>query len=211
MGRSEVRLNLKAHPYDYTDENSLSGADISRLEDMAILQEVAHGDQEALAELYRRFSSMLFGFLISLIHDPAAAEDLLQEVFLAVWTGAGRFRGASSVKTWMFNIAYKRSVSWLRKRRDLPIPEVDELLVEPGVEGTALTNIQNQAIRRALGCLPAEHRAVLELVFFYDCAYKEIAEIMDCPVGTVKSRMSHARRELLGILRIGELTGQGAG
>ncbi len=208
-------MNLKANPYDYIDESSETDADITGIGDFAILQQVAHGDQEAVSELYRRFSSMLFGFITSLVHDPAASEDLLQEVFISVWMGASRFRGASSVKTWLFSIAYKRSVSWLRKRRDLPIVEVQDLLVVPGAERIAeriaMANLQNQSIRKALDRLSPEHRAVLELAFFYECAYKEIAEIMNCPVGTVKSRMSHARRELLGILRLGDITQHGAG
>jgi RNA polymerase sigma-70 factor (ECF subfamily) len=213
--RFEASLNRFGRSDDYIDRTSTNASPLAGIEDGAVLLRIAQHDGDALAELYRRHCAALFNFHLSLVHDQAAAEDLLQEVFLAVWKGAGKFRGASTVKTWLFNIAYNQSVSWLRKRKSVPIAGIDEIVSEPGVEQTALDNLHrqatNQAILQALASLTPEHRAVIELAFYHNCSYAQIAEILGCPVGTVKSRISYARRQLLALLRIGELTGQGVG
>lgn len=195
-------MNLESIPDDYIDGSSKSGAAQALPDDHSLILLIARGDGEALEELYRRFSVILFNFLLRLVGDTAAAEDLLQDVFLSVWKGAGRFRSASSVKTWLFAITYNQAVSWLRKRRDAPMSGIDSRVVEPGAEIAALQNLQDQAVRKALQSLSPNHRAVIELAFYFDCTYAEIAEIMGCPVGTVKSRMSHARQQLLAALLV---------
>lgn len=190
-------MNPTGSLHDYIEEDGAPAGDAY------LVRQVAQGNGDALEELYRRYSAMLFNFLCSLVGDPAVAEDVLQEVFIAVWKGSGSFRSAASVKTWLFNIAYKRAVSWLRRRRDLPIDSVVAGLVEQGVETTALQNLQIRAVQRALMDLSPQHRAVIELALFFDCAYAEIAEILGCPVGTVKSRMSYARQHLQSLLLAG--------
>ena len=164
--------------------------------DAVLLQGIARQDETDFSELYQRYSGMLYNFLGRLVGDASVAEDLLQEVFLAVWQGARRYRAAAAVKTWLFSITYKKAVSWLRRRRDLPLPEVNLPSRSESPEQVVQNRLQSQAVRQALDLLSVEQRAVVELAFFYDLPYAEIAEILGCPLGTVKSRMSYARRKL---------------
>ncbi len=85
--------------------------------DRLLLQAVAQGDENAIGELYQRYQAPLYNYLLRLMREPAGAEDLLQEIFIAVWQGAGRFRGEAKVKTWLFRIAHNQAVSWLRRLR----------------------------------------------------------------------------------------------
>jgi RNA polymerase sigma-70 factor (ECF subfamily) len=170
--------------------------------DQYLLKAITQGDQNAFADLYKRYQQQVYGYLLRILQDEAGAEDVLQEVFLAVWQGSGKFKHRSSVKTWIYRIAYKRSISWLRRyeRKSSPI-QLDEI-VDSGVgpEETAISAIRIAHLKRAMVCLPPKHRAVLELAFTQDMSYLEIAEILNCPIGTVKSRMSYAIRNLSQIL-----------
>lgn len=169
-----------------------------------LIQLVARGDQIAFHKLYRRYDRLIFQYLLRLIHDNEQAEDLLQEVFLAVWKGAPRFRGKSKVKTWIYHIAHNQAVSWLRAHH--PTIQLNESLVDntsdrPPLEAQIAASLQQNKIRWALDQLSPEHREVLELAYFHELSYREIAEIAGCPVGTVKSRANFARRYLGSILR----------
>ena len=137
------------------------------------------------------------------MREPAGAEDLLQEIFIAVWQGAGRFRGEARVKTWLFRIAHNQAVSWLRRLR--PVESLPDELAdgqdEWHPEAQSAQNWRAEQVWLALEKLSPTHRAVVELTYVQGFAYAEIAEILACPVGTVKSRMSYALRHLYGLLR----------
>lgn len=170
--------------------------------DMQLIRRVGKGDQQAFGELYQRYELQLFSYLQRLVHDEHVAEDLLQEVFLALWHGAAGFRGQAKVSTWLFRVAHNQAVSWLRGQQgELPTDWLDE---QPGDDGDpeelVLESFRNDRIRRALDSLSPDHRAVIELAFFYNLPYAQIAEIVDCPVGTVKSRISFARLHLSRLL-----------
>lgn len=164
--------------------------------DMALVQAIARGDEEALARLYERYAGLLFNYLLALVDDRQTAEDLLQEVFLAVWQGARRFRGRSTVRTWVYRIAHHRAIDHLRRRR--PQVSVDEvtLVADHDPEAMVEQSRRAEAVRRALATLSPTHRAVVELTFVHGLSYREIADVLGCPPGTVKSRMSHALRYL---------------
>jgi RNA polymerase sigma-70 factor, ECF subfamily len=139
---------------------------------------------------------------LRLIHDPNGAEDVLQEVFIAIWKGASSFRGQACVKTWIYRIAYKRAISWVRNHRfifryeekDLPaeIIEYDEISMDHWLYGQMID---------ALNQLSIKHRAVLELAYTHGLSYREIAAALECPIGTVKSRMCYALRSLSGKIK----------
>ena len=125
------------------------------------------------------------------------AEDLLQEVFLIVWKGAAGFRGDARVKTWIFRIAHHRAVSWLRQRK--PVVKLDETNLKDwqnNPERTAAQSLRDRQIQETISQLSWKHRAVLELVFVQQMSYSETAQVLGCPLGTVKSRMSYAMRIL---------------
>jgi RNA polymerase sigma-70 factor (ECF subfamily) len=175
----------------------------SSFTDRQLVQRTAEHNEEAFEELYQRFSGPIYNYLLRLIHEQDVAEELLQEVFVSVWKGANRFKGRSKVSTWLFRIAHHRAVDWLRKRRPTLLEENRQLLNDRArePEAEALGAWRVDQVQAALAQLSADHRAILELVFFQELSYRQVARVMDCPVGTVKSRVSYAKRHLNGILR----------
>lgn len=171
------------------------------LPDVDLVRRTAQGDEGAFGELYRRYRRPLYGYLLRLVGE-APAEDLLQEVFVALWEGAGGFRGEAQVKTWLFRITHHQAVSWLRRRREtIALPET-----LPADERTRITerlvsrSWRSAQVWRGLDRLTPKHRAVIELAYVHAFTYREIAAILECPVGTVKSRMSYALRYLAAAL-----------
>lgn len=170
--------------------------------DEALLRRVADGDEAALGALFQRYNARLFTYLARLVQEPASAEDLLQEVWIGAWQGARRFRGQASVATWLYRIAHHQAVSWLRRHR--PAEALDHRLPASGAEeppALAMACWRAEQVRQALNRLSPKHRAVLELTFGHGFSYQEVAAIVGCPVGTVKSRISYARRYLVEELR----------
>ena len=192
-------LNPEASLSDYT----YKGKPLSSFEDTKILKLVNEGHEDAFAELYHRYSSDIFSYTFRLVSNPAIADDLIQEVFVAVWQGADRFQGNSSIKTWLFRIAHNKTMSWLRSHYREQELEQDESLISdaellPDVQ--SMLNWRAEMIQQALGELRPNHRSVVELFYFTGLSYQDISKVVGCPVGTVKSRMSHALQHLNNIL-----------
>lgn len=177
------------------------GRPTSSLTDRQLLQGTTRRDEGAFNELYHRYSTPIYNYLLRLIHEQNVAEELLQEVFVAVWEGAGRFRGHAKVSTWLFRIAHHRAVDWLRKQRPNPVGEIERLPADDCPEEEAFGTWRADQLQAALALLSPDHRAVLELVFFQGLPYREVAQVVGCPVGTIKSRISYAKRYLNGVLR----------
>lgn len=192
-------MNREALLSDYISESR--GAEFDGLSDWLLLKGVAERDESAFTTLYARYNVAIYNYLVHMIYEKQVAEDLLQEVFFSVWKGAGRFRGQASVKTWIYRIAHHQTVSWLRRnfrreKGDLPEIRAPELDPETIYETTS----SHQRLRDAIAELSNEHREVLELAFFHGLSYAEIADIVQCPAGTVKSRMSYAKKRIISIL-----------
>jgi RNA polymerase sigma-70 factor (ECF subfamily) len=169
--------------------------------DILLLRQVADGDEVAFCELYQRYHRPIYNYVLRLIHEPKEAEDILQDVFIAVWRGAYRYREQAQVKTWIYRIAHYQAVSWLRKHKPVtPFDEVTNTIAEASDQVNYET-WQSDEVRKAINYLSTKHRSVLELAFVHGMAYGEIAQIVGCPVGTVKSRMSYALRALNGKLK----------
>lgn len=191
-------LNQNANPSDYID----SRKDSPEVSDASLLESIAENDEFALGSLYERQSLGIFNYLVRLVKDQEVAEDLLQETYVSVWQGANQFKGRSSVKTWMFRIAHNKAISWLRKMNRLVFQEDQPaFLTDDNPELRAIASWQTEQLLMAINELSTEHRSVIELAFVQDLSYSEIAQIVDCPVGTVKSRVSYALRHLDGLLR----------
>ncbi len=187
---------------------SLSGADAdSDLHDRRLIERVAAGDREAFEAFYHRYQRKVFAYLLRLLRRPALIEEVLDDVMLAVWHGAGRFDGRSRASTWVFGIAYHKALKALTRARrsadrdgpSLDAPEAEAPVVPAGGSGPE-SAAQRSELRRklasAMDCLSPAQRAVVELTFYYGYSYPEVAEIVGCPVNTVKTRMFHARRLL---------------
>jgi RNA polymerase sigma-70 factor (ECF subfamily) len=177
--------------------------------DRDLIDQISLGDEVAFKELYARHHVAIYNYILRLTYQVTTAEDLLQEVFLAIWQGAQKFRGISSPKTWMFRIAHYQTVSWLRKQKKhyQTFDNLDAFELpgkDPSPEDDLIEKWQSNQLQSAIDSLSPNHRAVIELTFLHGFAYREIAEIMECPVGTVKSRMSYALQYLYRFLAANE-------
>jgi RNA polymerase sigma factor (sigma-70 family) len=174
---------------------------------MALLRRIAAKDRRAFEALYHAYYRRLFAYLFKTVRRPELAEEVLDDVMLAVWTGAAGFNGRSRPSTWIFGIAYHKALKALA-RQDRHKAEVEETdgnapmtpMTEEGPEGLLARREMADVLGRALRSLPLEQRTVVELTYYHGFAYQEIAEIMGCPVNTVKTRMFHARRRLRELL-----------
>lgn len=185
---------------------------IAESEEIRLLTAVSGGDRSAFETLYRHYYPRLSRFLQRILRRPDTVEEALNDTMLVVWRKAGTFNGQSKVSTWIFSIAYRRALK-ARGRFDEPMP-ADESLYEATQPGPEEQLIRRQLCERVSECIermPVEQRAVLELTIVQGCAYREIAQIMDCPIDTVKTRMFHARRRLRQLLPDGSLGSEEAG
>jgi len=177
--------------------------------DRALLGRVAGGDRAALADLYARHQRPLFSYLLGLCRDRGVAEEVLQDTLLAVWTSAGSFGGRASVQGWLYGVARRQAHNTLR-RRALPVANaaVLDLLPspEPEPEDAALAGVARDELAAAIDRLAAIHREVLVLTFAEGLSYPELARVLDVPLGTIKSRLSNAKRALRAILDHPEAT-----
>ncbi|HUD24942.1 MAG TPA: sigma-70 family RNA polymerase sigma factor [Burkholderiaceae bacterium] len=166
-------------------------------DEAALLQRIAAGDRLAFEALYRGYYPRLTRFLERVIRRPHSIEEILNDAMLVVWRKAASFNGRSKVSTWIFSIAYRKALKALRQF-DEPVESDDEAFEStiPGPEGLMMQRQLTEQMMQEIGRMSFEHRTVIELTYYHGCAYREIAEIMACPVDTVKTRMFHARRKL---------------
>jgi RNA polymerase sigma-70 factor (ECF subfamily) len=174
---------------------------LSQETDEQLIERIARGDSNALAALHARHAHAILAYLARITGDEPVAQDLLQETFLAAWHGARAFHGRSKARTWLFGIAHNKAGHWLRRRRPESLDE-DDLIVDsaPAVPELADAAWMRERVTVALAQLPPSQRAVLELTFYHGLSCAEVAEVLDCPVGTVKSRAYLARRRLARLL-----------
>jgi RNA polymerase sigma factor (sigma-70 family) len=179
-----------------------SSGPLDARDEAGLMARIARRDLRAFDELYRAFHPRLTRFLVTMTRRPPLVEEVLNDTMMVVWNRPERFNGSSRLSTWIFAIAYRTALSALR-RQDQPVEDKDaeqRPAPDPGPE-RRLSDQQLQAtLLSALDDLSSDHRAVVDLTYFHDMGYREIAEIMDCPVDTVKTRMFHARRHLKRIL-----------
>ncbi len=177
----------------------------SRLEDddPELIRRVAGKDRRAFETLYERYARRLHRYLGRLIPHPQVTEEVLDDVMVVVWQNASRFNHASKVSTWIFGIAHNKALK-ARARlsgRMSEQPVSDRHAADgDGPEDATIRGELGRAVAQSLEALSAEQRAVVELTFYQGRSYQEIAEIVHCPVNTVKTRMFHARRRLAPLL-----------
>lgn len=162
------------------------------------MEQIRERNFQAFEELYRSYRPRLSRFLTNLVHRPQLVEEIYDDTMLAVWTRPESFRGDAKLSTWIFAIAYRQALKALR-RIDEPVEESRSELPASADDEPDHHVIQRQAqtvLFRAIRELSPAHRAVVDLVYAHEMGYREIAEIIDCPVNTVKTRMLHARRHL---------------
>ena len=177
-----------------TADAKASGAPSER----ELLERVKMHDLDAFERLYRIYQPRLARFLINLVRRPQLVEEVLDDTMMVVWQTAGSFRGTSKLSTWVFAIAYRKA---LKARMRWPDPVEDDprdtqVSNDPAPDAELDRSRVRRALTGAMEGLSPEQRAVVDLTYFHDLGYREIAEILNCPIDTVKTRMFHARRRL---------------
>jgi RNA polymerase sigma-70 factor, ECF subfamily len=170
------------------------------VDDAALLERIAAGgDKSAMKLLYERHSDALYHFIRARLRDPFEAADVMQEVFIEVWRAAGRFQGRSAARTWIFGIARNKTVDRMRRggREVLADPDPDLADDAPSPEAVVEAASDAARLRGCIEKLSAAHRSAIHLAFYRELPYGDIAEIEGVPVGTVKTRILHAKRLLM--------------
>jgi len=173
------------------------------------IEGLRRGEHQAYALVIEALHAPIHRFLFRLSGDVGVAEDLAQETFLAVWRGIDSFQGKSRFKTWVFGIAYRQFLRW-RDRRTPQTASLDDSRDEDGAPAPVNQVIEQEEQRRvraAVYSLPHPYREVVCLVHLDGLSYREAAEVLAVPVGTVKSRMNGAFKILRG--KLGECEVQG--
>src|SRR3954451_17560652 len=175
-----------------TERPQTTARELAHLSDEAVVALVARSDEQALAELYRRFGRLAYGLAFRILRDDALAQDAVQEAFLGAWRAAGRFTAErAKPSTWLLTLVHRRGVDLVRReerRRTEPLqPDTEPVGTEATDEAEVAT--QRQTIRQALRQLPAEQREAIELAYYGGYTQSELAERLDQPLGTIKSRM----------------------
>jgi RNA polymerase sigma-70 factor, ECF subfamily len=165
--------------------------------DRHLVRSIASGDVQAMDSLYERHGLRVLNYLVGQLGDREHAEEILQDVMLAVWQGAANFRGDSQVRTWLLGIARYRALN-ARQRR----PPSHMLLDEDFHHIDHLTDhSERDTMQQGLRQLPADQRETLELIFYHGLTGPEAAAILGVSHGTVKSRLHRAKAVLRELLR----------
>src|SRR5580692_10572640 len=167
----------------------------SRERDNELLVAISTGSRQALEELYLGYHRRLARFLSRFTPRYENVEEIINDTFMIVWQNAKDFRHASQVSTWIIGIAYRTAMKSLRRQKkhtsSRDLDAAPEQTADPALE------IETEDwLRRGLNQLPMEQRLTLELAYHMGHSMEEIAAITECPVGTVKARMFHAREKL---------------
>jgi RNA polymerase sigma-70 factor (ECF subfamily) len=172
--------------------------------DEVLISRIANGDRLAMQVLFARHHLRVYRFVLRLVRNEATAEDLISDVFLDVWRQAGKFEGRAAVSTWMLSIARFKALSALRRKPDQELDEETAAAIEDHSDDpeVALAKKDKGAVlRECLTVLSAEHREIVDLVYYHEKSVEEVARIVGIPEATVKTRMFYARKKLSELLK----------
>jgi RNA polymerase sigma factor (sigma-70 family) len=167
--------------------------------DNRLMEDVKEGKVEKMAVLFEKHHVSLYNFFVRLTGNRNTSEDLVQEVFMRMLKYRSTFQGRSKFTLWMYQIARNSHIDYLRKRKEeFPL---DEQWYEPVTADSSPSEMlesgqEVQLLRTALAKLPLKKREVLILSRYQNLKYKEIAELLDCQIGTVKAHVHRAIKEL---------------
>lgn len=192
------------------------GGGRTAVSDAELVERAQCGDLKAYDELVTRHRGRVFAMIRNMVHHDADAWDLSQDVFIKAWHGLGKFEAKAQFSTWLFRISHNVVYDWQRRRKLEAGGELNDEVFEQGrinpdsATTPAAVDRPDEAlvhgelrgrIDRALGQLSADHREVVLLKDVQGLAYKEIAAVMGCSVGTVMSRLFYARQKLQHLLK----------
>lgn len=170
-------------------------------DDIQLLNGIKSKDMAAMEGFYRRHENLIYRFALKKLNNEFDASDIVNTVMMEVWNTADRFEGRSKVSTWLVGIASHRIIDLIRKRKADHV-DIDE--VEPIPDTSAESDMQKvlaasqtrRFIDDCLAKLSGDHKQVLQLLFFQEANYEDIAQALACSLGTVKSRIYHAKQLL---------------
>jgi RNA polymerase sigma-70 factor (ECF subfamily) len=172
--------------------------------DEMLLERIAEGDRSAMHTLYARHNVRVYRFVLRMLRDVTATEDLVSQVFLDVWRTASQFEGRSQVSTWLLSIARFKALTALRQRKyeDIDQDEVMEVADSADSPEASLDRSRTSEILRAcVAKLSPAHREIVNLVYYHEKSVDEVAGIVGIPASTVKTRMFYARKQLADLLK----------
>lgn len=175
-------------------------------EDTELLKQIAGGSTAALTRFYERYQGNVMAFALRHLSQEEDCLEIVNDVFLTVWSSAGNFAGRSAVRTWLLGICHHKTMDYLRKRQRLNRiseeyrQEQDGTAIEDNVMQAILAQDHAGHIQACLEQLSPVHREALHLAFYEDLSCSEIAQVQSCPLGTVKTRLMHAKARLKALL-----------
>jgi len=167
------------------------------MNDGALVAAIRNGNQEAMAELYDRYSSVVYAVALRVLGDTSAAEDVLQEIFMQLWRKPGAFDASrGNLAPWLAVITRNRAVDVLRKRRPQSELEDTTLTVDPDFAGEADRGLIVEKVRSALQAMSSQQRSALEMAYFEGYSHSEISAKTGEPLGTIKTRIRSGLMQL---------------
>ena len=204
--------NLKKRDLEHEQLPANISRTLDQFSDEDLIQAIASGAMWAMEQLFVRYSRMLYALAYRMVTDQQVAEDLVQEVLLAVWRRAASYTPQlGTARSWLFSIMHHRTIDYLRRVRRRSVfkqtrweeVDLDESMAVPDVWDETWRSVQSEQVRTALTQLSPEQQRVIELAYFQGWTHTEIAERLQLPLGTVKARIRlgliHLKRILEGI------------
>ncbi|MFT6718687.1 MAG: RNA polymerase sigma factor (sigma-70 family) [Sphingobacteriales bacterium] len=170
-----------------------------KLRESILVRKIKDGSQEAFSELFDRYSDALNGVLYKILNDTEAAEDALQECFMKIWRARESYQSnKGTLFTWMLNIARNTAIDKLRKKKSLSGYKIRSIDDSVGIDRFHKTEtpINHIGLKENVGHLPRELKLIIDYVYFQGYTHKEVSEELEMPLGTVKTRVRNALREL---------------
>jgi RNA polymerase sigma-70 factor (ECF subfamily) len=186
-----------------------SSLDYRQLTDRTLVELVIQDDPDALGELYDRYHRLVYSLALNTVRDNSAAEEITQDVFIRIWEKANTYQPErAKFSTWLTSIARYRSIDRLRRRGARPEQEsvswaevsVSSQPIVDGPEETAAIRLQQERVRAAIAEIPPEQQEPIALAYFRGLSHRQIAEALDLPLGTVKTRIRLAMEKLRDLL-----------
>ena len=173
-----------------------------------LLERIGREEQAAFRQLYKAFSRKVYAYVLNLLGDHARAEEVLVDTFYEVWRNPQRFRGDSQFSTWLIGIARRKALMVYRARRpDEVHADLDDIAETtasetPDAFAELAGKQRREGVQHCMGKLSEEHRECLHLVFYEGLSLAEVAQVQNCPEGTVKTRLFHARQKIKNCLQV---------
>jgi RNA polymerase sigma-70 factor (ECF subfamily) len=171
----------------------------TQLDERSLIMQAQSGDREAFGLLVRAYLQRVYRAAYGIVHNHDDASDVAQDTFVRAYKNLGRFDVSRPLFPWLYQIARNLCLNRIERinKRETRLPEFDTLRSSHWTpEEAVIAKDEQERVRLAVASLPDQHREIIELSHFQECSYKEMAEILGIPIGTVMSRLYHARQKL---------------